>query len=44
MAGLAPHLANHFVDAEIRRFAFEELEAAIGWAAGGGTTSTGHAD
>ncbi|WP_460105315.1 SpoIIAA family protein [Streptomyces sp. YKOK-J1] len=33
-AELAPHLANHFVRAEVRRFEYDELEEAVAWASG----------
>lgn len=33
LASLAPHLTDHFVDAEVRHFAYDELDAAIAWAA-----------
>lgn len=33
LAGLVPHLANHFVQAEVRRFGYNELEGAVAWAA-----------
>lgn len=36
LAGLVPHLANHFVDAEVRRFGYDELDDAIAWAASTG--------
>jgi len=32
LAGLGPKLAEHFVQAEVRRFGYDELEAAIAWA------------
>jgi len=32
LAGLAPKLAEHFVQAEVRRFGYDELDAAIAWA------------
>jgi hypothetical protein len=28
---VAPHVANHFVNAEVRHFEFAEGEAAIAW-------------
>ncbi|GAA3183480.1 MULTISPECIES: STAS/SEC14 domain-containing protein [Streptomyces] len=34
VAALVPQLANHFVRAEVRRFAHDELEDAVAWAAG----------
>ncbi|MEV5480070.1 MULTISPECIES: STAS/SEC14 domain-containing protein [Streptomyces] len=33
LAGLVPHLANHFVQAEVRRFGYDELDDAVQWAA-----------
>ncbi len=33
LAGLVPHLANHFVQAEVRRFGYDELESAVAWSA-----------
>ncbi|MCA9691114.1 MAG: STAS/SEC14 domain-containing protein [Nannocystaceae bacterium] len=35
LAKLAPHIAGHFVAADVQRFAFDELDQAIAWAAGG---------
>jgi hypothetical protein len=35
LAGLAPKLAEHFVQAEVRRFGYDELEAAVAWAGEG---------
>ncbi|MDI2029989.1 STAS/SEC14 domain-containing protein [Saccharopolyspora sp. TS4A08] len=32
LAGLVPHLANHFVRAEVRRFGYDELDDAVAWA------------
>jgi hypothetical protein len=32
LADVAPKLAEHFVQAEVRRFGYDELDAAIGWA------------
>lgn len=32
LASLAPHLAEHFVQAEVKTFGFDELDAAIAWA------------
>ncbi|MEE1767460.1 STAS/SEC14 domain-containing protein [Streptomyces sp. JV185] len=32
LAGLAPHLAKHFVQAEVRQFGYGELDDAIAWA------------
>lgn len=34
VAELAPKLAGHFVDAEIRHFPFEDVDGAVTWAAG----------
>jgi stage II sporulation SpoAA-like protein len=39
VAGLAPKLAEHFVQAEVRRFGYDELDAAIAWAAEGKGTA-----
>ncbi|MCC2274409.1 STAS/SEC14 domain-containing protein [Streptomyces sp. ET3-23] len=33
-ASLVPQLANHFVQAEVRRFGYDELDEALAWAAG----------
>jgi hypothetical protein len=33
LAGLAPHLAEHFVQAEIKAFGYDELDKALEWAA-----------
>ncbi len=33
LASLVPHLANHFIQAEVRRFGYDELEDAVAWAA-----------
>ncbi|MFD5393245.1 STAS/SEC14 domain-containing protein [Streptomyces sp. NPDC127097] len=33
LAGLVPHLANHFVQAEVRRFGYDELDGAVAWSA-----------
>ena len=38
LADLAPKLAEHFVQAEVRRFGYDEVDAAIGWAGEMGTT------
>lgn len=35
LAGLAPRVGEHFVRAEVRTFASDQLDAAISWAAGG---------
>ena len=32
MAELAPRLAEHFVQAEIKRFEYDELDEAVVWA------------
>jgi hypothetical protein len=32
LAALAPHLAEHFIQAEVKTFGYNELEAAIAWA------------
>src|SRR5262249_44873234 len=34
LADLAPRLAEHFVQAEVRRFGYDELDAAVAWAKG----------
>lgn len=34
LAALAPHLAKHFIQAEVKGFDYDELEAAIAWAQG----------
>ncbi|MGW2702804.1 STAS/SEC14 domain-containing protein [Streptomyces sp. NPDC001340] len=34
LAGLVPHIANHFVQAEARQFGYAELDDAVAWAAG----------
>ncbi|GAA2496894.1 STAS/SEC14 domain-containing protein [Streptomyces sp. NPDC059506] len=34
LADLVPRLANHFVQAEVRRFEYDELDDAVAWAAG----------
>ncbi|MFJ9863851.1 STAS/SEC14 domain-containing protein [Streptomyces sp. NPDC101165] len=31
VAELAPHFANHFVQAEVRRFGYDELDDAVSW-------------
>ena len=33
LAGLVPPLSNHFVQAEVRRFGYDELDQAVAWAA-----------
>jgi hypothetical protein len=35
LAGLAPRLANHLVQAEVRRFGYDQLQAAVAWASVG---------
>jgi hypothetical protein len=40
LADLAPRLAEHFVQAEIRRFGYEELGDAVAWAEGAGVEVT----
>jgi len=34
LANLAPHIAEHFVKAEVKGFGYDELESAIAWASG----------
>ncbi|WP_225829901.1 STAS/SEC14 domain-containing protein [Streptomyces sp. NK08204] len=34
LAALVPHLANHFVQAEVRQFGYGALDEALAWAAG----------
>ncbi|MFE6690456.1 STAS/SEC14 domain-containing protein [Streptomyces sp. NPDC057743] len=34
VAALAPRVANHLVQSEVRRFAYDDLDAALAWAAG----------
>ncbi len=34
LADLVPRLAEHFVQAEVRRFGYDELDAAVAWAGG----------
>lgn len=34
LASLAPHIAEHFIQAEVKSFGFAELEAAVAWARG----------
>ncbi|CAM01754.1 SpoIIAA-like protein [Saccharopolyspora erythraea NRRL 2338] len=34
LAELVPHLAKHFVQAEVNRFGYDDLDEAIAWAAG----------
>ncbi|MDF1800464.1 MAG: STAS/SEC14 domain-containing protein [Planctomycetota bacterium] len=41
MAKLGPALARHFVKAELRRFEYEDLDAAIAWVAGDDRGSPG---
>ncbi|WP_220213770.1 STAS/SEC14 domain-containing protein [Streptomyces shenzhenensis] len=33
LAGLVPHFAHHFVQAEVRQFGYDELDDAVAWAA-----------
>jgi hypothetical protein len=46
LAGLAPRIAEHFAQAEVRRFGYDALDEAIAWAGGAdvkaGTTSEPH--
>lgn len=32
LAGLLPHIASHFIQAEVRRFGYDELDDAVSWA------------
>ncbi|MFH8680775.1 STAS/SEC14 domain-containing protein [Streptomyces lydicus] len=32
LAGLVPHIAKHFIQAEVRRFGYDELDVAVAWA------------
>ncbi|MET7425904.1 STAS/SEC14 domain-containing protein [Dactylosporangium sp. NPDC005555] len=32
LADLLPHLAKHFVRAEVQHFGYDELDDAVGWA------------
>lgn len=41
VAAVDPQLANHFVRAEVRRFAYDEFEDALAWAAGPGIPQPG---
>jgi len=41
LAELAPRIAEHFVRAEIRRFGYDELDAAIAWAGAAGPARSG---
>ena len=34
LAAITPTLANHFVDADVRRFEEEQLKQALSWASG----------
>ena len=34
LANLAPKIAEHFIQAEIKSFGYDELDSAIQWAAG----------
>lgn len=36
LADLAPRLGEHFVEAEVKRFGYNELDAAVAWAGGEG--------
>ena len=36
LASLVPHIAEHFAEAEVKSFRFDELDAAIAWARGSG--------
>jgi len=36
LADLAPHVAEHFAHAELRRFGYDELNEAVAWASGRG--------
>lgn len=38
LAGVMSHLGEHFVEAEVKAFPFDELQGAIVWAAGDATT------
>jgi hypothetical protein len=40
LADLAPRLAEHFVQAEIRRFGYDALDDAVAWAEGAGVEAT----
>jgi len=40
LASLAPSIADHFIQAEVKSFGYDELDAAIAWAAGAGTGNT----
>ena len=39
LASLAPKIAEHFVQAEVRAFAYDQLDSAIAWAGGRSTNS-----
>ncbi|MEO8502372.1 MAG: STAS/SEC14 domain-containing protein [Acidobacteriota bacterium] len=39
LATFAPHLAEHFIKAEVKAFGYDELESAIAWAGGSPSTS-----
>ncbi|QHC23022.1 STAS/SEC14 domain-containing protein [Streptomyces sp. GS7] len=43
VAALVPQLANHFVHADVRRFAYDELDDALAWATGPETQRPGEA-
>jgi hypothetical protein len=34
LASLAPHIAEHFIQAEVKSFGYDELDAAVAWARG----------
>ena len=40
LASLAPHIAEHFVQAEVKSFGFDELDTAIAWAEGRATRAS----
>ena len=40
LATVAPHIAEHFVKAEVKSFPYDELDAAIAWAAGTAARAT----
>ena len=44
LADVVPRLADHFVQAEVRHYRHDELDAAIAWAAGDGRTPASAAD
>lgn len=44
LAGLTPSVAEHFVEAEVKSFAFDQIDDAIAWAGGnGGAKASGEA-